>query len=662
MLLAVAALLGVLGPAAGLARQVPGDVVVAQATLTDVRPAFLTADDETLTLRGVVRNVSDAPLVDPLPTLRWSLDALQSVDEVDLVTADPLFRYGRVDYTSATSLPTLEPGEQAPFTLTVPLPPQLPAPGVYVVGVDVLATLPDGLRVFVAAARTTVAYDVPARPELPVALLWPVATDPSLLPDGRLVDDAVAAQLAPGGRLDTLVSAPGTAPVTWVVDPDLLSTTAAMRDGYDTVDPPGPGTGAGAASRFDTTLATALTPGSDVRRLPSADPDVGGLVSGGWDAAEVAELVTTSSAGVDGLGRAVPLLALLAHRRVDSATLDAYRTAGVPAAVLDEADLLPGTTAASVRLADQPGLAVVPATRLQGRVDGLRPALALRQQVLAVTALAAGRQAGLTLAPSTRWQPSPAAAAAVLQAWQQAPWVRPVPLAQLPVSAQPSGLLPDQPAPRPIDPAITRGVDQLEQDLQRLAPLFATSPVSDADLGAAEARATSSAWVTDPDGGRAYVEALQQGLSGAENQVSLVLSEQITLSSRSGRFPVTLVNDSPVDVVVGVEFTSQNSTRLRVEQAEPTLLTAGEKRTVSATALATANGRVVVTARLVTTQGQPVGTAATTVVDVTNVGALGWVVVAAGGVLLAAALARGRVRRRTDSPDVEPVPTADRVG
>ncbi len=284
LLLAVVALLGALAPAAGLARQVPGDAVVAQATLTDVRPAFLTQRDETLTLQGVVRNVSDAPLVDPLPVLRWSLDALQSVDEVDLVTSDPLFRYGRVDYSVTASLPTLAPGEQAPFTLQVPLPAQLPGPGVYVVGVDVLATLPDGLRVFVAAARTTVAFDVPPRPALPVALLWPLAADPSLLPDGRLVDDSVAAQLAPGGRLDTLVSAPGAAPVTWVVDPDLLSTTAAMRDGYDTVDPPGPGTGAGDASRFDAALAGVLRPTSDVRRLPTADPDVGGLVSSGWDA------------------------------------------------------------------------------------------------------------------------------------------------------------------------------------------------------------------------------------------------------------------------------------------------------------------------------------------------------------------------------------------
>ena len=143
----------------------------------------------------------------------------------------------------------------------------------------------------------------------------------------------------------------------------------------------------------------------------------------------------------------------------------------------------------------------------------------------------------------------------------------------------------------------------------------------------------------------------------------LVLSETITLSSRSGRVPVTLVNDSAADVVVGVRFTSQNSSRLRVEDIPPTVLTAGEKGTFTATALATANGRVVITADLVTTEGTTVGTPSSAVVDVTNVGSLGWVVVAAGGVLLAVALGRSRWRRRTVT-EVPPAPqrTQDPVG
>jgi hypothetical protein len=135
----------------------------------------------------------------------------------------------------------------------------------------------------------------------------------------------------------------------------------------------------------------------------------------------------------------------------------------------------------------------------------------------------------------------------------------------------------------------------------------------------------------------------------AESQIGLVVSPSITLASRSGRFPVTLVNGTAVDVVVGVDFVSQNSSRLRVEDIEPVVLTAGEKRTFTPTALATANGRLQVTAYLVTTQGSRVGMPATTIVDVTNVGALGWTVIGLGGALLVAAVLRSRLRSRSRS-------------
>jgi hypothetical protein len=159
-------------------------------------------------------------------------------------------------------------------------------------------------------------------------------------------------------------------------------------------------------------------------------------------------------------------------------------------------------------------------------------------------------------------------------------------------------------------------------------------------------RATSYAWQDDPAAGTAYLGAVTSTITGVEDQIGLVVSPSITLSSRSGRFPITLVNDANADVVVGVEFTSQNSSRLRVEDIEPIVLTSGEKRTVTATALATANGRLQVTATLVSTERAPVGAPVSTIVDVTNVGALGWTVIAAGGVLLVAALARSRLRGR----------------
>ena len=654
---------GVAAGAGPVGMQVPSGSVVAQATLTSVEPAVVAT--EPLTLRGTIRNVSSEPLVDPLPVLRWSLDALQTSDELDLVAENPLFRYGRVDYRYSASLPTLAPGEQATFEIEVPLADIVPGPGVYVVGFDTLATLPDGLRVFVASARTTVPVGTTRDEPLPVSLLWPVAGVPTLLPDGRLVDDSLAAEIAPGGRLEGLVRAATGAPVTWVVDPDLVTTVAAMVPGYETVQPPGPGTGGADAAGFLALLSSAISPDADVRRLPAADPDLAGMAASGFgppDVAATADAALRSSVLADLLGRGTPSLALLTDRPVDSTLLATYDEAGLDDVVLASPSVS-GAAGPVAPLADTTLTAVLAPALVPPPADpAVGTALALRQRLLAETALAADTSA-LVLAPDPRWSVTPQEASAVLAAWQQAPWVRPVPLADLPVATDPVSLQEDEPA-EPLDASVSEGLRQVDADVDRLRPLFAQPPVEDEELTVVQARIVSSAWRAQPERGADYVGAVQGVVAGAENQVGLVLSDTITLSSRSGRFPVTLVNDSAADVVVGVRFTSQNSSRLRVEDIPASVLSAGEKRTSSATALATANGRVVVTAELVTTEGTAVGGPVTTVVDVTSVGSLGWVVVAAGGVLLAVAVGRSRRRRRLSSEAAAAAPprVEDRVG
>ncbi|BBZ31169.1 hypothetical protein MMAD_54640 [Mycolicibacterium madagascariense] len=94
-----------------------------------------------------------------------------------------------------------------------------------------------------------------------VTMLWPLADKPRLaagVPGGttpvRLVDDELAASLAPGGRLDTLLTAAdfATSPAVdpagetraalcLAVDPDLLVTVNAMTAGYVVNDDPAGG-------------------------------------------------------------------------------------------------------------------------------------------------------------------------------------------------------------------------------------------------------------------------------------------------------------------------------------------------------------------------------------------------------------------------------------
>jgi hypothetical protein len=628
--------------------QVPGDQVVARATLTGVEPAFVAAD-EVVTLQGVLRNVSDAPLVDPLPALRLSRDSLESAQDLDLVDSDGLFRYGRVDYDYSAPLPTLDPGEKATFSLAVPLAALVPGPGVYVVGVDVLATLPDGLRVFVASARTTVPVQVEVADPLPTALLWPLAARPSLLPDGSLTDDRLAEELGQGGRLDGLVRAGADAPVTWVMDPDLLATAAAMSDGYDTVEPPGPGAGAEAAAEFLARLPGSVAPGAEVLRLPTADPDAGAMTASDLESGRVTRTLSVPAGSTPGvLSARTPLLADLAQREVDLPTLAAYAEAAVTTVVVPSAAVRVDDDAVVAPLDELPGTTAVRATPLPtaGMPDSVAPPVAGRQRLLATTALLA--QAGApaaVLAPALLWDPAEDEAAALVAAWQDAPWVAETPLERLPVGGDPARLAADLPEPEPLDPAVLDGLDAVAADLARLAPLFPSPPIGPDALLAAQARAFSAQWAGDPEGAVDYVSALGAGLAGAESRLGVVVSPTVTLSSRSGRFPVTIVNESATDVLVGLRFDSQNSSRLRVEDVPAAVLTAGEKRTVTVSAIATANGRVVVTAQLVTAQGDEVGTPGSTIVDVTNVGALGWGVVAVGGLLLVAAIGRNRWRR-----------------
>ena len=267
----------------------PGAVPFLQVRIDRITPEVVTTTSEpTVTVSGTIVNVGDRPVRDVMVRLEHAAPVTSSAGLRTNLT-------GNVDqYEAVADFITLAPellrGQNVPFNLVYPLrSAELPSlhidePGVYPIMVNVNGTPDYGAPARLDDARFLLpVLGVPAEPAADSAadtltsvvppdtskpvrltLLWPLADRPRLAagaPGGttpvRLIDDDLATSLAPGGRLDTLLSAVdfATSPpvdpggevrnaMCLAVDPDLLVTVNAMTGGYVVNDAPdaGPGT------------------------------------------------------------------------------------------------------------------------------------------------------------------------------------------------------------------------------------------------------------------------------------------------------------------------------------------------------------------------------------------------------------------------------------
>ena len=279
----------------------PGDTPFLVVRIDRVTPEIVTtASDSTVTVAGTVTNVGDRPVHDIVVRLERARPVTSSAGLRTNLD-------GRTDQYEAVGrfmsvVPELDQGQAGAFTLSYPVRagtgPSLgiDAPGVYPLLVNVNGTPDYGDAARLDDARFLLpVLGVPADPTsepvdplngvvapdtsrpVQVTMLWPLADRPRLAagaPGGvtpvRLTDDDLAASLAPGGRLDTLLSSadfatgPAVDPggemnkaLCLAVDPDLLVTVNAMAGGYLVADhsadrnsPAHPGTGQAAAAAW----------------------------------------------------------------------------------------------------------------------------------------------------------------------------------------------------------------------------------------------------------------------------------------------------------------------------------------------------------------------------------------------------------------------------
>ncbi|MET0450935.1 MAG: DUF6049 family protein [Mycobacterium sp.] len=260
----------------------PGLQPFLQLHIDTVTPETVTTTSEPLvTVSGTVTNVGDRPVRDVMVRLEHA-PAVTSSAGLRTNLAGIVDQYQAVaDFV--TVAPELAQGQHVPFTLSYPVRSrELPSlridePGIYPVLVNVNGTPDYGAPARLDDARfllpvlgvpqdpsseaaDSVSAVVPPDTSKPVrtTMLWPLADRPRLaagVPGGtspvRLMDDDLATSLAPGGRLDTLLSAvdfatsptvdPGgqtRSALCLAVDPDLLVTVNAMTGGYVVNDDP----------------------------------------------------------------------------------------------------------------------------------------------------------------------------------------------------------------------------------------------------------------------------------------------------------------------------------------------------------------------------------------------------------------------------------------
>jgi hypothetical protein len=591
----------------------------------------------------------------------------------------------------------LMPGESTRFRLSVPRSELLVsgAPGVYWLGVHVLGAS-DGARLEGADGRARTFLPLVPRRTLGtrLALGLQLRRHTVRSPDGRLVGaEQWADDLAPSGRLDRLVRlsrSAGSWPLTLVVDPALVDAARSVARGNPALglDGAGPaggsaredgaaggtGSGAGDAPGEEAEEPSASTRAAQrwietfaqeadrrpVLAVPYADLDVSAVLR--YGARELFTRAATISrdllATLDVESSPVVLapggyLAPTALEEVDDATPVVLGTGAVegatPGSVLERPGggrVLVAPDAATVR---GPG------------PTGVLSALGVRQRLLADAALHVlsddSDEPLVRLLPGA-WDPGPGWRRARLFASLDQPWLSGTTVTGVLGSPATATLeevaYPEAAEDAEVPVGTVRAAEELVDGGVVLEELLTRNEVVD-DLVTRQALTAPSVWSrARPRLAAARARDALGRVEGWLDDVSVRSPAFVTMSSESGTFTVTLVNDLDQPVTVGLRATVTGG-RLELQAPDPVELLPNGRGAMRIDATAGDIGVHEVTLQPVTDVGTPVGQETTLSIRSSRVGLILWVVMAAGsGVLLVAIVLRVRKRirqrRRTHGP------------
>jgi hypothetical protein len=647
--------------------------------LDSLSPAVPT-DGDTLTVSGTVTNngketITDAQVdlsVGPELTARSDIDT--AAKNTGYVPGADGTEVGG-DYTQEFS--KLTPGVSERFSISVPVDElDLGDDGVYQFGVSLTgetAAQPWG-RVL-GFQRTFLPWQPDeAEPRTKTTFLWPLISTARVTAETGsneqqtpvFLNDDLAEEIAPGGRLAQMLALGKNLDVTWVIDPDLLASVDAMTRGYEVQDGDDtrPGRQQAVAKQWLAELQKAVAD-KEVVALPFADPDLASLAHNGTDvtgslsqykaATDVAALTVESILHV----KPSTDFAWPVDGAVDPSIVKVATSAGADR-VIARSDSLQETsglsyTPSAARPIGGGTTAVVADARLSRAFEGdLTKAsagtLAVQRflaQSLALN-LQTGKQRSIVVAPQRMPTASQARAMAeAVTALQGGTWTetqelttaaeaKPDPEAttKVPSASSYPRALRKQELPREAFEQIAR--TQAKLDDFKVILTFPSRVVT--PFGRAINREMSTSWHGRPAEARSYRDGVEGYLKDLTEQVKLIQKSETKLSGRSATIPVSVQNNlvQGVDHLV-LRLTSTSPTRLEIGgkayYEQPVTVSGGHSQSVKFTTSANANGRVAVVAQLFTQDGKPYGEAVQFDVKVTEITATVMLVIG-GGVLL----------------------------
>ncbi|MBB4713944.1 hypothetical protein BJ965_003826 [Streptomyces luteogriseus] len=652
-----------------------GSVSVAVDSLTPSAPS----DGDTITVSGTVTNNGKQTVTGAHVDLQVGppLETRSSIDTLAKKSADLQGPSGEKvggKYTEKYS--ALTPGVAEPFSISVPADKlDLGRDGVYQLAVSLSGeTSAQPWDQVLGVQRTF----LPWQPEEPdtktkTTFLWPLVSSAHMAAETGsneqqtpvFRDDELAKEIAPGGRLDQMVSLGKGLDVTWVVDPDLLASVDAMTRSYQVRGADGsttPGRNQEVAKHWLAELQQAVT-GEEVAALPFGDPDLASLAHTGTNVTgslgHLKEATDVADETVDTILHVKPSTDFVwpMDGAVDPSIVKVATSAGADK-VITRSDSLQDNlsyTPSAARPIGGGTTAVVADARMstafQGDLTRASASTLAVQRFLAQSltlGLQTGKQRSVVVAPQRMPSVSQAQAMAeALGALQDGGWsesqdltaaakAKPDPSANTRVpsaSAYPSAL-----RKKELPRAAFEQIARTQGKLDKFKVILTRQSRVVTPFGRAMNREMSTSWRGRGVAAVGYRDGIESYLNGLIDGVKLIQKSETKLSGRSAMIPVTVQNN----LVQGVEhlelrLTSKNPTRLKIGgdayEEQRVAVNGGHAQSVKFTTSANANGRAEVVAQLYTEDGQKYGAPVTFDVKVTEVTPTVMLVIG-GGVLL----------------------------